>query len=78
MTANDIFIRQLMRELFRKKCYNGIMCIIMVDRVLSFGNFNYEDISFKKNISVYLVIFTKTCNILESKVFMSQMNNFAF
>lgn len=57
---------QLNEDSLEKKCYNGIMCIIMVDRVLSFGNFNYEDISFKRNISVYLVIFTKTCNILES------------
>lgn len=42
------------------------MCIIMVDKGLSFGNFNYEDISFKRSISIYLVIFTKACNILES------------
>lgn len=66
MTANDILSRTIKWFFRRKKCYNGIMCIIMVDKALSFGNFNYEDINFNRNISMYLVIFIKACNILES------------
>lgn len=75
-----IFYQEQLNEdsLEEKKCYNGIMHIIMVDKGLSFGNFNYEDINFNRNISMYLVIFTKTCDILESLKCLSQMNNFAF